>query len=72
MGEESGKNDGPDGPTGGAADTLDLRGSLGARLKALYQALEQEPIPELFIDLLQKLDEAEAAPEGAPIGRVPV
>ncbi|MBZ7920518.1 hypothetical protein LAC81_01795 [Ensifer adhaerens] len=39
----------------------DARGLIGARLKALYHALEQEPVPDFFIDLLEKLDKAEAA-----------
>ncbi|WVT73879.1 NepR family anti-sigma factor [Sinorhizobium chiapasense] len=44
-----------------AAEGPDAHGSIGARLKALYQALEQEPVPDLFIDLLEKLEKAEAA-----------
>ncbi|KSV95955.1 MULTISPECIES: NepR family anti-sigma factor [Sinorhizobium/Ensifer group] len=44
-----------------AAENSDAHGLIGARLKALYQALEQEPVPELFVDLLEKLEKAEAA-----------
>ncbi|MCB1477901.1 MAG: NepR family anti-sigma factor [Tepidamorphaceae bacterium] len=31
------------------------------RLKAYYASVEEEPIPERFIELLEKLDEAEKA-----------
>ena len=34
-------------------------GRIGARLRALYASIEQEPIPADVIDLLEKLDEAE-------------
>lgn len=43
-----------------AASGLDPNGLIGSKLKALYRAIEQEPVPDLFIDLLQKLDDAEA------------
>ncbi len=43
-----------------AAEASDPNGLIGSKLKALYRALEQEPVPDLFIDLLQKLDEAES------------
>ncbi len=32
---------------------------IAAKLKALYSAVEQEPIPDMFLDLLEKLDKAE-------------
>ncbi len=40
-------------------DPLAPKGSIGARLRALYAEIEQEPIPADLIDLLEKLDEAE-------------
>ncbi|HEV7307102.1 NepR family anti-sigma factor [Ensifer sp.] len=41
--------------------------AIGARLKALYEELEREPLPTIFVDLLEKLDRAEmAAANGAP------
>lgn len=43
-----------------AESGLDPNGLIGSKLKALYRAIEQEPVPDLFIDLLQKLDDAEA------------
>ncbi|MEI2297914.1 hypothetical protein MKZ91_07445 [Ensifer sp. MJa1] len=38
---------------------------VGARLKALYQAVENEPVPALFIELLGKLEAAEALISGS-------
>ncbi|WP_425288615.1 NepR family anti-sigma factor [Sinorhizobium glycinis] len=32
---------------------------IASKLRALYQAVETEPVPEQFIDLLRRLDEAE-------------
>ncbi len=33
--------------------------AISQRLKEYYDAVEQEPIPDEFLDLLEKLDEAE-------------
>ncbi|WP_371822084.1 NepR family anti-sigma factor [Martelella soudanensis] len=35
--------------------------AISRRLKALYNAVEQEEIPDRFLDLLERLDAAEAA-----------
>ncbi|HTO29760.1 MAG TPA: NepR family anti-sigma factor [Pararhizobium sp.] len=32
---------------------------MAAKLKALYTAVEEEPIPDIFLDLLEQLDQAE-------------
>lgn len=64
MGGGTGRQDGPNGETNNAAKTPDPDAMIGARLKALYQELEQEPVPDLFIDLLERLDEAEAFASG--------
>jgi hypothetical protein len=40
-------------------DPLGPDGEIGARLRALYAEVEQEPIPADLIELLDKLDEAE-------------
>ncbi len=40
-------------------DPLGPDGEIGARLRALYAEVEQEPIPSDLIDLLERLDEAE-------------
>lgn len=40
-------------------DPLAPGGRIGARLRALYAEIEQEPIPAELIDLLEQLDEAE-------------
>ncbi len=35
--------------------------AISRRLKALYNAVEQEEIPDRFLDLLERLDAAESA-----------
>lgn len=42
-----------------AAGTTDPNTQIASKLKALYSAIEQEPIPDAFLDLLEKLDRAE-------------
>lgn len=37
----------------------DPNNQIASKLKALYSAVEQEPIPDMFLDLLEKLDKAE-------------
>ncbi|OAP40995.1 hypothetical protein AU381_03665 [Sinorhizobium glycinis] len=37
----------------------DANAVIASKLRALYQAVETEPVPEQFIDLLRRLDEAE-------------
>lgn len=44
-------------PIGGL---LDPHGEIASRLKVLYAEVEREPIPAELIDLLERLDEAEA------------
>lgn len=39
--------------------TSDPNTQIALKLKALYSAVEQEPIPDMFLDLLEKLDRAE-------------
>ncbi|MDK1378082.1 MULTISPECIES: NepR family anti-sigma factor [unclassified Sinorhizobium] len=39
----------------------DPSAQIASKLKALYQALENEPIPRQFIELLERLDVAESA-----------
>jgi len=38
---------------------MDPNNQIASKLRALYSAVEQEPIPDLFLDLLEKLDKAE-------------
>ncbi|PDT85948.1 NepR family anti-sigma factor [Sinorhizobium sp. BJ1] len=42
----------------------DANGAVASRLRALYQAVESEPVPQQLIDLLRRLDEAERAQTG--------
>ena len=41
------------------ASLTDPNAQIASKLKALYNAVEQEPIPDMFLDLLEKLDQAE-------------
>lgn len=50
-------------PPRAGAEGLDANSEIGAKLKALYSSLQDEPIPERFLDLLDKLDESERREE---------
>jgi hypothetical protein len=43
----------------GANGMMDPNNQIASKLRALYSAVEQEPIPDMFLDLLEKLDQAE-------------
>jgi hypothetical protein len=43
--------------------TVDPNSRIGRKLREYYGAVENEPIPDRFLDLLEKLDEAEKADE---------
>jgi len=40
-------------------DNLGANSDIGSKLRALYGAVQEEPIPNGLLDLLEKLDEAE-------------
>lgn len=42
-----------------ASDMLDPNSQIGVRLRSLYSAVQDEAIPDRFLDLLEKLDQAE-------------
>ena len=42
---------------------------LSGMLKTMYGSVESEAIPERFLDLLEKLDQAEKAQSGHPSGQ---
>ena len=42
-------------------DGLGPNSDIGARLRAFYGAVQDQPIPDKFLDLLEKLDEVEQA-----------
>jgi hypothetical protein len=42
-----------------AGDILDPTNQIGVKLRSLYAAVQEEAIPERFLDLLEKLDHAE-------------
>ncbi len=42
-----------------ASDILDPTNQIGVKLRSLYAAVQDEAIPDRFLDLLEKLDQAE-------------
>lgn len=42
-----------------AADILDPNNQIGNRLRSFYAAVQDEAIPDRFLDLLEKLDQVE-------------
>lgn len=44
-----------------ASDIMDPNSLIGVRLRSLYAAVQEEAIPDRFLDLLEKLDQAEMA-----------
>jgi hypothetical protein len=50
---------------GRAEDGLGPNSDIGSRLRALYGAVQDEGIPEQLLDLLERLDSAEAAHKDA-------
>ncbi|MGV1789501.1 hypothetical protein GR212_10375 [Rhizobium lusitanum] len=42
-----------------AIDILDPNNQIGNRLRSFYAAMQDEVIPDRFLDLLEKLDQAE-------------
>lgn len=45
---------------------LGANSDIGAKLRALYGAVQDEPIPDKFLDLLEQLDQAEQKTSHAP------
>lgn len=46
-------------------DGLGPNSDIGAKLRALYGAVQDEGIPDKFLDLLEKLDQAEQRTDAA-------
>ncbi|MBB3964939.1 NepR family anti-sigma factor [Rhizobium metallidurans] len=44
-----------------ASDIMDPNSQIGVKLRSLYAAVQEEAIPDRFLDLLEKLDQAELA-----------
>jgi hypothetical protein len=45
-------------------DGLGPTSDIGAKLRAYYGAVQDQPVPDKFLDLLEKLDEVERAAKG--------
>jgi len=54
---------------GRADDGLGPNTDIGARLRALYGSVQDEGVPDQLLDLLEKLDNAEAAQTDAQKGK---
>ncbi|WP_337267636.1 NepR family anti-sigma factor [Oryzifoliimicrobium ureilyticus] len=54
-------NDDPESqaPNNRSGDILDPSNQIGVKLRSLYAAAQDEAIPDRFLDLLEKLDQAE-------------
>ncbi|KXF76203.1 RNA polymerase [Paramesorhizobium deserti] len=46
-------------------DELGPNSEIGSKLRALYTSIQEETIPDRFLDLLEKLDQAERHRSGA-------
>jgi Anti-sigma factor NepR len=46
---------------GDGGDGLGPNSDIGAKLRAFYGAVQDQPIPDKFLDLLEKLDQVEQA-----------
>jgi hypothetical protein len=44
-----------------SAEGLGPNSDIGAKLRAFYGAVQDQPIPDKFLDLLEKLDQVEQA-----------
>ena len=55
--------------TGRVDDGLGPNTDIGARLRALYGAVQEEGVPDRLLDLLEKLDSAEQAQRSHSTGR---
>lgn len=51
------QNDAPS--AGNRSSKHDSTDGIGSQLKQYYKSVEQEPIPDQLLDLLEKLDQAE-------------
>jgi hypothetical protein len=61
---DSSRGDGARGVFASRVEKNDPHTQIASKLKALYQAVENEPVPQQLIDLLRRLDEAERARSG--------
>lgn len=62
------KNKNPNNNINASEDTGDDESNrqLNAKLRSYYDSIANEPIPDHFLDLLEKLDDAEKASKTSP------
>ena len=61
MKDKSKMNDMSGLPPRRTKDGLGPNSDIGAKLRAFYGAVQDQPIPDKFLDLLEKLDQVEQA-----------
>lgn len=54
-----------------ADESLGPSSDIGAKLRALYSSIQDEGIPDRFLDLLEKLDRIEQSGDAVPASKVP-
>ena len=59
MKDKSKMNDMSVPPTRRTGEGLGANSDIGAKLRAFYGAVQDQPIPDKFLDLLEKLDQVE-------------
>jgi hypothetical protein len=67
-----GENDEPEGTEGAHGLSPDLQQHIGNRLRALYDGVVNEPIPDRLMMLLSKLDSQEDSPDRPANGDRPL
>ncbi|TNC14120.1 hypothetical protein FF100_08000 [Methylobacterium terricola] len=60
--QASGEEDDPAAGPGQPALDRNVQGRIGSHLRAMYDGLMQQPIPDRFIDLLAELERGAAPP----------
>lgn len=67
---DSKRDDAPSEPQDGEATPApELQAEIGVRLKAYYDTITREPVPDRFVELLGQLDAIDAPPSAHATGR---
>lgn len=58
-------------PKSGASIQMQVQDHIGRQLRAVYDDLLSQPVPDRFLDLLEKLDQGKPEAKGAPASEDP-
>jgi hypothetical protein len=58
-----GKGTQPEDPASGPALSENIQEQIGAKLKALFDQVVEQPVPDRFVTLLQALEDKEEGPD---------